>query len=123
MKTRQHHGRFQSGQWSSAAAGSRRNLGRMHRRANACCRSERISTPGGTGVDVSTGWSAVGNRKTYRLAKWKEAEAEGTEGMDDRRDDGRGAQMASAGAGGRAASQSWPGFMVLVNWQTEVTYG
>ena len=31
-----------------AAAGGRRSLCRMHRRANGCCRSDRVSTPGGT---------------------------------------------------------------------------
>jgi hypothetical protein len=30
----------------NAAAGSPRNLCRMHRRANGCCRSERVSTHG-----------------------------------------------------------------------------
>ena len=34
-----------------------------------------------------------------RLATGKELEAEGTAGMDDRRNDGRGARMASEGAG------------------------
>lgn len=37
--------------------------------------------------------------RTSRLATRKELEAEGTAGMDDRRNDGRGARMASEGAG------------------------
>jgi hypothetical protein len=37
--------------------------------------------------------------KTSRLATRKEPEAAGTAGMDDRRNDGRGARMASEGAG------------------------
>jgi hypothetical protein len=37
--------------------------------------------------------------RTSRLESQKELEAEGTAGMDDRRNDGRGARMASEGAG------------------------
>jgi hypothetical protein len=37
--------------------------------------------------------------RTFALAIRKELEAEGTAGMDDRRNDGRGAWMASEGAG------------------------
>ncbi|MEZ6100236.1 MAG: hypothetical protein R3E01_14805 [Pirellulaceae bacterium] len=39
---------------------------------------------------------------TCRLATGKELEAEGTAGMDDRRNDGRGARLASEGRGDEA---------------------
>lgn len=68
----------------------------------------------------------LAGESTSRLATRKELEAEGSPIMDDRANDGRGARMASMaseGAGGRAASQSWPNFMVLVKSGHEVTYG
>jgi hypothetical protein len=43
--------------------------------------------------------SPVGAERPSPLATRKEVEAEGTAGMDDRRNDGRGAWMASEGAG------------------------
>jgi hypothetical protein len=45
------------------------------------------------------GWRAAGRIKKVTVVPRKEAEAEGTAGMDDRRHDGRGAWMASEGAG------------------------
>jgi hypothetical protein len=45
------------------------------------------------------GWRAAGRIKKVTVVPRKEAEAEGTAGMDDRRNDGRGAWMASEGAG------------------------